>query len=110
MPWHNRIFGKRQLPGNQRVICPAHPRPRHANPHLIRRNVFDQNPGGAYEGCTAVPDNLTSTDPEFISPTNTRLQPTSKAVGAADLAFTPPFDRASQCRPISAPDIGAYEQ
>jgi Right handed beta helix region len=75
-----------------------------------RRNLFFINGGGAINGTITQSENQTQVDPLYAAARDLHVGATSPAVGTGDLAFTPAFDRDGRCRPVNAPDIGAYEQ
>ncbi len=80
-----------------------------ANPGLARRNFFNANASPTSASVTQT-ENVLGTDPLYVSARDLHLQPTSPALGVADLAFTPPVDRDGRCRPTGDPDEGAFEQ
>jgi hypothetical protein len=79
------------------------------NAGLARRNFFNANTAPTSASITQS-ENVLGTDPLYVAARDLHLQPTSQALGVADLAFTPPVDRDGRCRPIGDPDVGAYEQ
>jgi hypothetical protein len=74
-----------------------------------RRNVFFSN-AAPISGNVGDKENLPGTDPQYVGARDFHLRATSPAVGAADLSLTPVIDRDGRCRPIGAPDLGAFEQ
>jgi hypothetical protein len=76
---------------------------------IARRNLLFAN-ASAVTGTVADTDNVIGDDPRFVATDDFHLQPDSPALGAADLAFTPESDRDGRCRPVGAPDLGAFEQ
>ena len=77
--------------------------------NVARRDLFFSNMAPVSGTVTAV-DDVIGVDPRFVGNDDFHLRADSPAVGAADLALTPPSDRDQRCRPIGAPDLGAFEQ
>ena len=77
--------------------------------NVARRDLFFSNMAPVSGTVTSV-DDVIGVDPRFVGNDDFHLRADSPAVGAADLALTPPSDRDQRCRPIDAPDLGAFEQ
>lgn len=73
-----------------------------------RHNAFFGN-ADTITGALTESDSTTA-DPQYVAVRDFHLRPTSTAIGSADLTFTPAVDRDGRCRPIGAPDRGAFEQ